>query len=183
MTRYTMTTILYQHKRQRASRACMRATMLLVMLTSVSSVQAFHGERIVSSQVISDTVVGGEVTAGCPNGDCGDSVVEGDVMGGVNSRTHYGQPDLFYNYYTQGQMSSANAQMYISPVPVPPHVGQTFMTYQPLYPHEMLYRHTNRFHNYYDDGRGLNRTRVQYSFPPVRRAASNFYWNKLRIPR
>jgi hypothetical protein len=95
----------------------------------------------------------------------------------------YGHPDLFYNFYTQGNCNATNAQMYISPVPVPPNVGHTFYTYQPFMPHEMLYWHSDRYHNYYDGGRGMNHTKVHYFAPPVRQAASNFYWNHLRIPR
>ncbi len=95
----------------------------------------------------------------------------------------YGYPDLFYNFYTQGNCNATNAQMYISPVPVPPNVGHTFYTYQPFMPHEMLYWHTDRYHNYYDGGRGMNHTKVHYFSPPIRQATSNFYWNHLRIPR
>ncbi len=68
-------------------------------------------------------------------------------------------------------------------LPVPPNVGHTFYTYQPFYPEEMLYWHKNRFHRYYDNGRGMNRTRAVYYSPPIRQAASNLYWNYLRIPR
>ncbi|MEM6363992.1 MAG: hypothetical protein AAF745_06185 [Planctomycetota bacterium] len=178
-------------------RVCIAIATCLVL--PAASAQAHGGgETIVSSQVISDVAVGSfddgaMMHSDCQNGDCGGSygdevvdggvLMEGGAMGGAMSRTHYGQPDLFYNYYTQGMSNAANAQMYISPVPTPANGGHTFFTYQPFYPHEMLYKHTNRFHNYYDNGRGLNRTRVQYSYPAVRTAASNFYWNVLRIPR
>ena len=77
----------------------------------------------------------------------------------------------------------SGAAFVASALPTPPNVGHTFFTYQPFYPHEMLYWHKNRFHNYYDDGRGMNRTKVKYYGPPVRQAISNLYWNKLRIPR
>ena len=100
----------------------------------------------------------------------------------INPR-RYGQPDLFYNYYTQGYANQANAQMYLSPLPVPPNVGHTFFTYQPFYPEEMLYWHKDRFHRYYDNGRGMNRTHTTYFSPPIRQAVSNLYWNYLRIPR
>lgn len=97
--------------------------------------------------------------------------------------THPSGTDLFYNYYTQGGVNQTNAQMYLSPGPIPPNVGHTFYTYQPFYPHELLYSHKNRFHNYYDNGRGINRTRAVYYSPPVRTAISNLYWNCLRLPR
>lgn len=137
------------------------------------------GEFIVSSQVVSDEVTGGGASF---VGDVSSGTVLGDSMAGCNER-NYGHPDLFYNYYTQGNCNRTNAQMLVAPVPVPPHVGHTFMTYQPFQPEEMLYWHVNRYHNYYDNGRGMNHTRVHYYAPPVRTAATNFYWNVLRIPR
>jgi hypothetical protein len=73
--------------------------------------------------------------------------------------------------------------MYLSPLPIPPNVGHTYFTYQPFYPHHMMYWHKDRFHRYYDQGRGMNRTRAVYYSPPVRQFASNLYWNCLRIPR
>jgi hypothetical protein len=106
----------------------------------------------------------------------------GGASGNVIGRS-YGQPDLFYNYYTQGNANRTNAQMYLSPLPIPPNVGHTFYTYQPFYPHHMMYWHKDRFHRYYDNGRGMNRTRAVYYSPPIRQAASNLYWNYLRLPR
>lgn len=115
-------------------------------------------------------------------------LVRGYFHGGSSAEAgcigrEYGYPDLFYNYYTQGNCNATNAQMYVAPVPVPPTVGHTFYTYQPFMPEEMLYWHTNRYHKYYDNGRGMNHTKVHYFSPPVRQAASNFYWNQIRIPR
>jgi len=115
-------------------------------------------------------------------GDLRQGGFAGDIASGCVPRT-YGNPDLFYNYYTQGNCNGTNAQMYLSPVPVPANVGHTFYTYQPFNPQEMLYWHTDRFHNYYDGGRGMNHTKVHYFAPPIRQAASNIYWNHLRIPR
>lgn len=131
-------------------------------------------EYIVSSQVVSDEVVGG----GCANGDCG-GTAEGAVVGGGRG---YGNPGLFYNYYTQGYSNGVNAQMYVSPLPVPPYVGHTYMTYQPLQPEHYLYTHKDRYHNHYDAGRGLNRTRAIYT-PSVKSMATTAYWNFLRLPR
>jgi hypothetical protein len=145
----------------------------------------------------------------CSTGDCGgvasnDAIIGGDgyVESGsyagsgsyvgdlapseaiqYGARRGFGNSDLFYNYYTQGNANSANAQMYLSPIPVPPNVGHTFYTYQPFYPHHMLYWHKDRYHNYYDGGRGMNRTRAVYYAPPVRTAVQNLYWNYLRLPR
>ena len=133
-------------------------------------------EFVVGAQVVSDQAVAGPVVESGAVGQCGCSQC-------VAARRGYGQPDLFYNYYTQGYANQTNAQMYVSPLPVPPNVGHTFTTYQPFYPHEYLYWHKDRFHNYYDGGRGMNRTRATYYSPPVRQAVSNVYWNMLRIPR
>ena len=142
-------------------------------------------------------IAAGSSSASCPVGGSGgdgevvnlgvisedaESSLGGAGGAGCRERT-YGQPDLFYNYYTQGNCNRANAQMYLSPIPVPAHVGHTFYTYQPFYPQEYLYWHKNKFHNYYDNGRGYNRTRASYYSPPVRQALSNIYFNKLRLPR
>lgn len=132
---------------------------------------------------------------GCQGGRCGKCGLFGgrlgDFLGGKSKHDlggycqprKYDRPDLFYNYYSKGNCNSANAQMYMSPMPVPPFVGHTFNTYQPLYPHEFMYWHKNRFHNNYDNGRGMNRTKVKYYAPPIRTAIKNLYWNKLRLPR
>lgn len=186
---------------------------LLTGGSSVFAFGGRGGEQIISSRVVSDVVVGGSAqssaniagdvasgacasakdginNAGTLQGGSG-AVLSGDgsavyadgLYGGAVQGREYGQPDLFYNFYTQGAANAANAQMYVAPVPVPPHVGHTFLTYQPFYPHEMLYKHNDRFHNYYDGGRGMNRTNVKYTYPPVKTAVSNFYWNVLRLPR
>ncbi len=159
---------------------------LAIFSAGVASAQS--GEYIVSSEIVSDEVVGGAPSADSQYvGDLSSGSVgayEGEVVdGGMMNRRQFGQPDLFYNYYTQGQANRVNAQMYVSPLPVPPNVGHTYTTYQPFMPHEMLYAHHDRFHNHYDNGRGTNRTRVHYTYPHVRTAAKNFYWNVLRIPR
>jgi hypothetical protein len=93
----------------------------------------------------------------------------------------FAQP-LFANQYTQGYANQATAQMYLAPVPVPEWVGHTYYTYQPLYPHEMMYRHNNRYHSYYDGGKGLNRTGVHYYSPPVRTAVSGLV-KSFSLPR
>lgn len=91
-------------------------------------------------------------------------------------------PQLFANQYTQGMSNQATAQMYVAPVPVPEWVGHTYYTYQPFYPHEMMYGHTDRFHNYYDSGRGLNRTTVHYSTAPIHSAVGSMR-RKFSLPR
>ncbi len=50
--------------------------------------------------------------------------------------------DLFYNFYVPPVgYGSVGAKLYPCPRPVPPRVGLTYVTYQPLMPHEFLYRH------------------------------------------
>lgn len=101
----------------------------------------------------------------------------------VSAQEHGGVgPHLFANQYSQGAANQVNAQMYVAPVPVPAWVGHTYYTYQPLYPHEMMYQHTHRYHSYYDNNRGLNRTRVHYYNPPVR-SGLNFIQNNFSLPR
>jgi len=78
----------------------------------------------------------------------------------------YGQPDLFYNYYAWPSCTGLGAELYISPRPVPPLVGHTFITYQPLMPHEFMYTHHRTYHRYYNGGQGLNRTKVHYWHSP-----------------
>ncbi len=84
----------------------------------------------------------------CSNGDC--------------QYRFYGQPDLFYNYYVPPTCGGVGAELYISPRPVPPHAGHTYITYQPLYPHEFMYHHHRTYHRYYNSGQGLTRTHVHY---------------------
>jgi hypothetical protein len=62
-------------------------------------------------------------------------------------------PELFYNYYVPpgGAPSGSGgvpAQLYLSPRPTPPLVGHTYVTYQPLMPHEFLYGHCRRYWRY-----------------------------------
>lgn len=163
--------------------AATAVAVLTLVTADVASAQ--QGEYIVSSQVVSDEVISGGTSSSSGDGQVvygGADAYQG-TAGVLPGGRQYGQPNLFQNQYTQGGANGVNAQMYLAPGPVPPNVGHTFYTYQPFMPHEMLYPHTDRFHNYYNNGRGMNRTKVRYSFPPVRQAVSNLYWNVLRIPR
>jgi hypothetical protein len=76
---------------------------------------------------------------------------------------YYGQPDLFYNYYAWPSCTGWGAELYVSPLPVPAHVGHTYITYQPLMPHEFMYHHHRTYHRYYNGGQGLTRASVRYS--------------------
>jgi hypothetical protein len=61
-------------------------------------------------------------------------------------------PDLFYNYYVPGNGMGPGAAMYVSPLPTPPLVGHTYITYQPLMPHEYLYHHHRTYVTNHQDG-------------------------------
>ncbi len=74
----------------------------------------------------------------------------------------YAGGELFYNYYVPPNCGTRAAQMYLSPHPVPAMVGHTYNTYQPLMPHELMYRHKRVYHHHYNSNRGLTRTRVLY---------------------
>ena len=56
-------------------------------------------------------------------------------------------PDVFYNHYLPPAMDGTAASMYPAPMPVPARVGQTQYTYQPLLPHEHMYRHSRVYYN------------------------------------
>lgn len=140
---------------------------------------SMYGGSVIDGGIVDGGVVDGGAGSGTFVSDDG---YVGDLTAG-GARRGFDHSDLFYNYYTQGYANRANAQMYLSPLPVPPNVGHTFYTYQPFNPHHYLYPHKDRYHNYYDGGRGLNRTKVSYYHPPVKVPLQNLYWNFLRIPR
>jgi hypothetical protein len=75
---------------------------------------------------------------------------------------YYGEHDLFGQYYLGNNCGGYGAALYVSPLPVPPHVGHTFITYQPLMPHHFMYRHHHTYHRYYNGGMGLTRASVHY---------------------
>jgi hypothetical protein len=70
--------------------------------------------------------------------------------------------DVFYNFYVPpvGDQS-VGAALYPCPRPAPPLVGWTYITYQPLMPHEFLYHHHRTYTNYHSDG-GMTRTSVTW---------------------
>lgn len=91
---------------------------------------------------------------------------------------HYPTGDLFRQYYVANNCGGAPAGLYPAPLPVPPHVGHVYYTYEPLYPHEFLYPHHRTYHRYYDDGRGLTRAHVSWMKSPTLAAlrAIPFHW-------
>jgi len=70
--------------------------------------------------------------------------------------------DLFYNYYVPpGACGGVGAQLYVSPRPTPPLVGHTYVTYQPLMPHEFMYPHGRTYWRR-NPGSGWTRTVVSW---------------------
>ena len=103
------------------------------------------------------------------------SAMHGNDIQNCRPRT-YGQPDLFYNYYVPpAGGSTVGVQLYPSPRPTPPLVGHTYVTYQPLMPHEFMYHHHRTYHRTYDDGRGLTRSSVHWYCPPGKNCAQHTY--------
>lgn len=117
-----------------------------------------HGVHLHGKQHLGSHYAGYGGCRTCSNGDC--------------QYRYYGQPDLFYNYYQGNNCGGVGAELYLSPRPVPAHVGHTYITYQPLMPHEFLYAHHRTYHRYYNGGQGLTRTHVKYgtSIKP------NWFW-------
>jgi hypothetical protein len=50
-----------------------------------------------------------------------------------------------YGYYVQPGSGVLGARLYPCPLPTPPLVGHTYITYQPLAPHEFLYKHCRHY--------------------------------------
>ena len=71
-------------------------------------------------------------------------------------------PHLFYNYYSPTQGGGIPSVIYPAPRQVPLIIGHTYNTYQPLMPHEFMYRHNRSYHNYYPNGAGFTRTFIRY---------------------
>lgn len=94
----------------------------------------------------------------------------------------YGNPDLFYNFYVPNNCGGVPAAMYQAPIPVPQVVGQTYYTYQPLMPHEFMYPHHRTYHRVYDEGRGLDRTKVVWYSNPVATVVKDIRC-AIKIPR
>ena len=74
-----------------------------------------------------------------------------------------GPSDLFYNYYVPpGSPAGVGAQLYVSPRPAPPQVGHTWITYQPMLPHEYLYGHCRTYYTWHP-GSGATKTYVEWA--------------------
>jgi hypothetical protein len=94
----------------------------------------------------------------------------------------YGDPALFHNFYAPNNCGGMAASLYIAPRPVPAVVGHTYYTYQPLMPHEFTYPHYRTYRAYYNNGQGMNRTKVVWYCNPVTEILKGAH-QALRIPR
>jgi hypothetical protein len=81
-----------------------------------------------------------------------------DILVGARHGT---SGDLFYNYYVAPSCYSPGAVLYPCPVPTPPVIGHTYITYQPLMPQEFLYQHSRTYHTK-NDGAGWTKTTVKW---------------------
>ena len=70
--------------------------------------------------------------------------------------------DAGYNYYGSVAYDGTAAALYVSPRPVPAYVGHTYVTYEPLKPHEFLYSHGRTYLRCNPCGGGMTMTRVRY---------------------
>jgi len=113
----------------------------------------------------------------------GGTIVSFSVDDGAGCQSwEYGNPSLFHNYYAPNNCGSHAAQLYIAPRPVPPLVGHTYYTYQPLMPHEFTYSHYRTYRRYYDDGRGMTRTKAVWYSNPLTTTLKGMH-QLVRLPR
>ena len=91
------------------------------------------------------------------------SFASGPYYGRSNMQCGYpvSQQDLFYNYYVGNSSCGIPAQLYLCPQPTPALVGHTYYTYQPLLPHEMMYRHDRTYFRIHPDGPAV-KTKVRW---------------------
>jgi hypothetical protein len=86
------------------------------------------------------------VIAGTMNPDGASRALAGGTQRGEPGR-------LFANEYVPPVgPNGVGAQMYLCPRPTPPLVGHTYITYQPLMPHQFLYRHQQDYQTRQADG-------------------------------
>jgi hypothetical protein len=136
----------------------LRAALLAAALTSLLAVDL---RPLAAQQPMpaEEVEVGGAIdpqAAPCPVG-AGQMV---GPQGGVAAGVPTGPPlKLFYNYYVGPP--GVPAQLYPMPRPTPAYVGQVWITYPPLMPHEFLYHHHRRYYRYTPGG--YSSASVRYS--------------------
>jgi hypothetical protein len=89
------------------------------------------------------------------------------VLAGDARAQNYGPPGWTSpepNYYAMpAGPDGLTAAMYPSPRPTPPLIGQTYITYEPLSPHEFLYPH-HRHYKTYNGNHQATRTSVHWGY-------------------
>ncbi|MEN6450061.1 MAG: hypothetical protein ABFC96_06195 [Thermoguttaceae bacterium] len=89
--------------------------------------------------------------------------------------------DLFCNYYVPPVgCPNVGAKLYVSPRPTPPLVGHTYITYQPLMPHEFLYTHHRVYKTSHEDA---SRTRTSVHWRGCGTGLAKFYPTKYALTR
>lgn len=111
------------------------------------------------------------LAVGLAAGACGARQAHAD--GPKRTISYQSKQDLFYNYYEGPDPSGTATAMYVSPRPVPVHVGHTYTTYQPFMPHEYLYHH-KRSHYAHVPGAGWSRAKIRYGTAGLR--ADHWWW-------
>ena len=105
-----------------------------------------------------------EPGSSCPGGSCSTA---SNCCPWNRPYTEESSPDVFYNFYQPGNGGSP-AGAFPAPYPTPARVGHQYTTYQPFMPNEWLYQHHRTYHQSYNMGMGLNRTKVLWHGTPVR---------------
>ena len=129
---------------------------------------SFVAAILMSSFAIAQDCPGGACVAeagGCPGGSCGGGI--GNCCPWNRPYTEESNPDVFYNFYQPGNGGSP-AGAFPAPFPTPAYVGHQYTTYQPFMPNEWLYMHHRTYHQSYNMGMGLNRTKVHWHGTPLR---------------
>jgi hypothetical protein len=92
-------------------------------------------------------------------------VCEMDLGGDNQARAEYrvrSADQMFHNYYVPPcGYPTTGAQLYVSPRPTPPLVGHTWITYEPLMPHEFLWKHRRTYIRHLPNGK-TTRTTVHW---------------------
>jgi len=89
-----------------------------------------------------------------------------------------GPVEPYANYYAYG---NPTAQMYPCPLPTPPLVGRTYITYPPLAPQEYLYHH-ERIYSAWRPDSGWTQTKIAYGGSAMGQDLRHFFIGKSSLP-
>ncbi len=77
-------------------------------------------------------------------------------------------PDIARNQYVPGvpcgDAGAIGASLYVSPRPVPPMVGHTFITYEGLMPDQLLYQHQRTYYRPHGPYGGVTQTNINWGY-------------------